>query len=387
VISLILGDQESSDKICARMLSHTNAVRLHRGCLTSALHSSGASISCTWVDPNHIKRLVQSIIVGESIILGHDESLNQGSVPSQSWSHFSDLCKDLGYGKSKMKDRLSFLKNKVKIACVLLYKMYASYPVQNAFWLVDFGNNPFGVYRATVDDAMHFDKFGKITYIVEAFLQLFSDTGSDKSDALVEKVLSKSTLRSSARYHQPRLNYHRGFSPLTLLTASIHVGVLFACYVIVHTEEGEDLAKTVMLKQQEKYQLSGAQSSSHQVNPEIPVTEQGTEEEDDVDEANMEANVDRRISILEDDAPLPSSSAGNDMKLPVFPDTHEAFSFVVDILKRFQLHFVLDVVLDPLLIGAVMRFVWKSIGYMFWKHRHLQEHLCKLFPVDPLHSP
>jgi hypothetical protein len=202
----------------------------------------------------------------------------------------------------------------------------------------------------------------------------------------VEKVLSKSTLRSSARYHQPRLNYHRGFSRLTLLTASKHVGVLFACYVILHTEEGEDLAKTVMLKQQEKYRLSGAQSSSHQVNPEVPVTEQGTEEEDDVGKVNMEANVDRRISILEDDAPL-SSSAENDKKPPVLPDTHEAFSFVVDILKRFQLHFVLDVALDLLQIGAVMRFVWKSIGYMFLKHRHLKEHLCKLFPVDRLHSP
>jgi hypothetical protein len=139
---------------------------------------------------------------------------------------------------------------------------------------------------------------------------------------------------------------------------------MFACYVILHTEEGEDLAKTVMLKQQEKYRSSGAQSSSHQVNPEVPVTEQGTEEEGDVDEANMEANVNRRISILEDDAPLPSSS-NNDKKPPVFPDTHEAFSFVVDILKRFQLHFVLDVALDPLQISAVMQFVWKSIGYMF----------------------
>jgi hypothetical protein len=108
------------------------------------------------------------------------------------------------------------------------------------------------------------------------------------------------------------------------------VGVLFACYVILHTEEGENLAKTVMLKQQEKYRLSGTQSSSHQVNSEVPVTEQGTEEEDDVEEANMEANVDRRISILEDDPPLPSS-AGNDKKPPVFPDTNEAFSFVVDI--------------------------------------------------------
>jgi hypothetical protein len=252
VISLILGDQESSDKICARMPSHMNAVRLHRGCLTSALHSSDASHSCTWVDPNHIKRFVKSIIVGENMILGHDKNLNPSCVPSQSWSYVRDLSKDLGYGKTKMQDCLSFLKNKVKIARALLYKMYASYPVQNVFWSVDFGDNPFGVYRATVDDAMYFDELGKITYIAESFLQPFSDTDSDKLDSLVEKVLSKSTLHYSARYHQPRLNYHRGFSRLTLLTASEHVGVLFACYVILHTSEGGELAKTVMSKQQEK---------------------------------------------------------------------------------------------------------------------------------------
>jgi hypothetical protein len=70
VISLILGDQESIDKICARMPCHKNAVRLHRGCMTSALHSSDASYSCTWVNPKHIKRLVQIIVVGEEILMG-----------------------------------------------------------------------------------------------------------------------------------------------------------------------------------------------------------------------------------------------------------------------------------------------------------------------------
>jgi hypothetical protein len=96
-----------------------------------------------------------------------------------------------------------------------------------------------------MDEAMHFDKLEKITYITEAFLQPFSDTESDKFDSLVEKVLSKSTVRSSARYHQPCLNYHRGFSRLTLLKASEQVDLLLACYVILHTSEGEELAKTI----------------------------------------------------------------------------------------------------------------------------------------------
>jgi hypothetical protein len=91
VICLILGNQESSDKICARMPSHTNAVQLYGGCLTSALHLSNASHSCTWVDPNHIKPLVKTIIPRENIILGCENSLNPSSVPSLSWSHFRGL--------------------------------------------------------------------------------------------------------------------------------------------------------------------------------------------------------------------------------------------------------------------------------------------------------
>jgi hypothetical protein len=114
--------------------------------------------------------------------------------------------KDLGYSKTKMKDALSFLQSKVKITRALLYKMYATYPVTKVFWAVDFGTNPSGVCRATVDDAMQFDELGKIFYIVaKAILQPFSDSDSDKLDSLVGKVLSKSTLHSAAwyTYHQP----------------------------------------------------------------------------------------------------------------------------------------------------------------------------------------
>jgi hypothetical protein len=57
----------------------------------------------------------------------------------------------------------------------------------------------------------------------------------------------------------------------------------------------------------------------------------------------------------------------------------------VNIVKRFQLHFALDVALDPLQLGSVMRSLWKSIGHKFWKQRHNEEHLSNFFPVDCLH--
>jgi hypothetical protein len=50
------------------------------------------------------------------------------------------------------------LKQKVKITMALLYKMYATYPITNAFQEVNFGDNPFGVYCAMVDVEMHFNE-------------------------------------------------------------------------------------------------------------------------------------------------------------------------------------------------------------------------------------
>jgi hypothetical protein len=73
VISMILGDQESRDKICARMPSHTNAVRLHRGCirltLLSPVHGWTQIISNGWSNP-----LFLGIATSEEHPPGHGRS-------------------------------------------------------------------------------------------------------------------------------------------------------------------------------------------------------------------------------------------------------------------------------------------------------------------------
>jgi hypothetical protein len=129
----------------------------------------------------------------------------------------------------------------VKIAKALLYKTVCNLSGCKCLLGGGFGDNPFGVYMAMVDDVIHFDELGKIAYVTEAFLQPFSDIDSTKLDPLVEKVLNRSTLQWSAHYHQPRLNYHCGYY-LSLLTASEHVGIMFACFIIFHTRKGEALA-------------------------------------------------------------------------------------------------------------------------------------------------
>jgi hypothetical protein len=44
-----------------------------------------------------------------------------------------------------------------------------------------------------------------------------------------------------------------GLARLFLLTASEYMGIMFACYIILHTSEGEALAKLVTTKQQGRY--------------------------------------------------------------------------------------------------------------------------------------
>ena len=56
-------------------------------------------------------------------------------------------------------------------------------------------------------------------------------------------------------------------------------------------------------------------------------------------------------------------------------------------LKRYQLHFVLDVSLHPLQLGSVMRKLWPSIGHQFWKQRNNTNYLSKYFPQHRIFSP
>jgi chorismate-pyruvate lyase len=78
------------------------------------------------------------------------------------------------------------------------------------------------------------------------------------------------------------------------------VGVLFACYVILYTSE--ELARSVMTKQQEKCSVSGEHHTSSRVDGVVYDAKQMEEYEDE--EAEV---IDRRLSILVDDPPVVNS--------------------------------------------------------------------------------
>ena len=56
-------------------------------------------------------------------------------------------------------------------------------------------------------------------------------------------------------------------------------------------------------------------------------------------------------------------------------------------LKRYQLHFVLDVSLDPMQLGPVFRKLLPSISHQLWKQRSKEELLSKYFPEHRIISP
>ena len=113
-------------------------------------------------------------------------------------------------------------------------------------------------------------------YIHETFLDPLHPTEAKEIDYMVETILGRSVLRSSILGEYPRINFTRGFTRLTLLTASEKVGVLFAVYILLHTERGQEIMEKVLKRQQEKY-LQPSLQDSH-VEDTVPDKKPNTDE-------------------------------------------------------------------------------------------------------------
>jgi hypothetical protein len=152
-------------------------------------------------------------------------------------------------------------------------------------------------------------------------------------------------------------------------------------------ERGGALTKVVFDKQQERYLVANEKDyiSTHN-HPSADDPEQ--EEEDGDDDVNAEDDNDSDDSDTDTNNRRPYDAPAKSQKKPdKFPNTLEAFKFVVNVLKRYQLHFVLDVSLDPMQLGSVFRKLWPSIGHQLWKQRSKEELLSKYFPEHRIISP
>ena len=123
----------------------------------------------------------------------------------------------------------------------VLRRVLGAHVVDNAFFRIDFGNNPRGFFGATPTDPMHAFEEGLVPMLLEVILDPLSDSCKKALDTLVESLFSKSNNRSSQRADYPRISFSGGYSSLTQLSADEKVGKLFALSLIGETEVGRKI--------------------------------------------------------------------------------------------------------------------------------------------------
>jgi hypothetical protein len=129
------------------------------------------------------------------------------------------------------------------------------YPIVNAWNDVSFGSNVNGIYRATLDDPMHYCDSGSCFYIIQvAYLSM---TNSERAE--MEKIVQTYFKGKQSSMHDdlPRGKFSSGFSRTTLLTAGEKIGTVFSLYVALGTIEGSRLFTKVLMRIQAKYELLG----------------------------------------------------------------------------------------------------------------------------------
>src|SRR5687768_14622940 len=88
---------------------------------------------------------------------------------------------------------------------------------------------------------MHAFEEGIIPYILHILFDPMPMSMQSDIDLYMEFILSKSNLHSSEREYFPRVNFTRGFTRLTLLTAAEKVGALMALVIFLKIERGKSI--------------------------------------------------------------------------------------------------------------------------------------------------
>ena len=125
------------------------------------------------------------------------------------------------------------------------------YPILNAWSKISFGSNPNGIYRATLDDPMHYSSSsGMFMYLATVSFKGLLPSEAKKVEKYLRQDFSN---RCSVRYDFPRGKFSPGFTNCTLLTSNEKVGLMFSLYLGLGTKRIADIFEESIIRQQGKY--------------------------------------------------------------------------------------------------------------------------------------
>ena len=248
VVAFVMGDQLSQDQHCARKKSNSGgASRVHRACMSSFISACRVDDEqCHPLEKLKIETLYNIIKQGE-------DPVSRGTM-SVALYPFPDGAgrRDPRIAVAK-KERISFeswLKLRSTIARHIYEKMYGMYPIENAWSKICFGSNVNGIYRATLDDPMHYSSSGMFMYLANVSFKGLLPSEAKKVEKYMREDFSN---RCSVRYDFPRGKFSPGFTNCTLLTSNEKVGLMFALYLCLGTKRIADIFEQSIARQQGKY--------------------------------------------------------------------------------------------------------------------------------------
>lgn len=261
-ISAIVGDNKSHDMFVARIADYGSTTpRISRRCMTEFGNSTESNHSCKIQNSTLIERLsmgalgcvygsyreaddsdqrVQQLQTDRSAGVFESRELRiPGIAPSLNFERWMGLLERQNSGHRKKFVRLRKLRQ--KLCQQILLKVFGCHAVDNAFFGLHMGSNKNGVFRATLADILHTLDEGIFPKLLKVVYDIMPDRQRSQIDDYVEYLFGNGKNRSGERSAYPRVSFTRGYTQLTLLSASERVGQLFVLAIILQTEKGQDL--------------------------------------------------------------------------------------------------------------------------------------------------
>ena len=126
-------------------------------------------------------------------------------------------------------------------------KKWSLHKCNNAFYDMDFGEQPMSVHGATPPDVMHSLQHGLMAYTLESFFAVLT-----KKDKLVIEATLKcllNDLRCSSQSIYPRFNFPNGITNLAFVTAKEHVSIMCILVMILSSPSFSNLCHRALMLQ------------------------------------------------------------------------------------------------------------------------------------------
>ena len=228
-VNNMIADGLAIDQVCCRYVWHGKCPRICVACHTFQEEANQTgNLDCRFLTQWGIEKMIVAA-------LGPTELDGGGQT------EFNVALSKLSFGgkPTKVDQQMRALDLRKKIVKEILHKVFAQHTVDNAFFKVEWYDNPCGIFSARGADILHCLEEGLFSHLMIALLKPFTQSQCNELDRIAEELINQS--RAAMRNLYPEVNLSKGFTNLTTLSADRRVGRLFLLMLIMETPAGQRL--------------------------------------------------------------------------------------------------------------------------------------------------